>query len=185
MTGVINMSIDNNDKKPEKLTDEELKAILEELKSRKRNKDIPLTLGFLLHRNYLAHILLSFGLNYLLSAVVIGLASGIKQPLMEITIIGFLLGITLLTLIENFVKILLFKYALRIMIFSIGLLSVFVQIIILYVIDLLLGPSFSFYAVEHIFVFAFLFSIFRVTISSYIRKRIYQERLIIFGGIKK
>lgn len=180
------MSTNNNDKERKEFSEEELRSLLKELKNKNRNKkEIPLSLGFLLHKNYLIHIALSFGFNFLLSAVVIGLAAGIKQPLIQITVVGFLLGITLLTLMENFVKILLFKYALRVMIFSIGLLSVLVQIIILLAIDLLISKGFYFEGLEELFVFAFIFSILRVSISSYIRRRIYHERLVIFGGKKK
>lgn len=172
----------NNDKDPKKPTEEELLALLKELKDRNKNKRIPLSLGFLLHKNYVIHMVLSLIINFVISAVVLGLAAGIGQPLMEITVLGYILGIVLLTVIENFVKILMFKYLLRIMILSLGILSVFVQIIILYGIDLLLQQGFKFEGVESLFIFAFVFSILRVICSNYIRRWLYRERLTIFGG---
>ena len=175
----------NNNQDPKKPTEEELLALLEELKRRKGKKGVPLSLGFLLHRNYVIHLLLSFGINFLISAVVIGLAAGIHQPLIEITFLGYVLAIILLTVIENFVKILLFKYFTRIMILSVGLLSVFVQIIILFGVDMIVRKGFEFNGIEHLFVFAFAFSILRVILSNYIRKWLYKERLILFGGKHK
>lgn len=182
------MIMSENDKKkkdPKKPTEEEMLEFLDKLKNKNKNKEIPLSLGFLLHKNYLTHIIISFIINFLLAAVIIGLTSGIKQPLITITIAGFLFGFVLLTVIENFVKLLLFKYVLRAMVLSIGLLSVSVQIIILYSIDLLLGDGFKFNGVEHLFVFAFAFSIFRVLIASRIRQRIYDEKLVVFRRKKK
>ncbi len=175
----------DNNKDPKKPTEEELLALLEELKRKKGSKGVPLSLGFLLHRNYLIHLLLSFGINFLISAVVLGLAIGIKQPLIDITFLGYVLAIILLTLIENVVKLLLFKYLTRIMILSMGILSVFVQIIILYGVDLIVNPGFTFNGIEHLFIFAFTFSILRVILSNYIRRWLYRERLVLFGGKRK
>ncbi len=178
----MNPNDNKNDKDPKKPTEEELLELLKELKNRKNNKRIPLSLGFLLHRNYLIHMILSLIVNFVISAVVLGFAAGIHQPLMSITILGYLLGILMLTVVENFVKILMFKYLLRIMILSLGILSVFVQIIILYGIDLVLQQGFQFNGVESLFIFAFIFSILRVICSNYIRRWLYRERLTIFGG---
>ena len=180
-----NNNNDKNNKDPKKPTEEELLALLEELKRKKGSKGVPLSLGFLLHRNYLIHLLLSFGINFLISAVVLGLAIGIGQPLIDISFIGYVIAITLLTLIENVVKLLLFKYLTRIMILSMGILSVFVQIIILYGVDLIVNPGFAFNGIEHLFIFAFTFSILRVILSNYIRRWLYKERLILFGGKRK
>jgi len=186
MLGGCPMSSNNKDHKdPKKPTEEELLALLEELKRTKGKKGVPLSLGFLLHRNYLIHLLLSFGINFLISAVVLGLAAGIKQPLIDITFPGYVLAIILLTLIENFVKILLFKYLTRLMILSMGIFSVLVQIVILYIVDLIVQNGFEFNGIEHLFIFAFIFSILRVILSNYIRKWLYKERLILFGGKHK
>ncbi len=173
------------DKDPNKLSEEEIKAILEELKKQKKaSKTLSVTLGFMLHKNYLVHMLLSLGINLLIFAVVLGLAIGIDWPVVDMTLTGFILAVLMLTLIENFVKILLFKYFTRIMIFSMGLLSVMVQIIILYAIDLILVEGFHFIGLEHLMVFAFVFSILRLIISVYLRKFLYNERIVFMGGRK-
>ncbi len=179
------MNSNNNKKDPKKPTEEELRTLLEELKKKKNGKSVPLSLGFLLHRNYLIHLLLSLLINFLISAVVLGLALGIHQPLIRISFPGYIIAIVLLTLIENLVKMLMFKYLTRLMILSMGILSVFVQIIILYSISLIVYEGFEFNGIEHLIVFAFIFSILRVILSNYIRKWLYRERLIIFGGKHK
>lgn len=173
------------DKDPNKLSEEEIKAILEELKKQKKaSKNLSVTLGFLLHKNYVIHMLLSLAINTLIFAVVLGLAIGIKMPIVTMTLPGFLFAVVMLTLIENFVKILLFKYVTRLMIFSMGLLSVTVQILVLYIIDLILIEGFHFMGVDRLIVFAFTFSFLRLVISIYLRRLLYNEKIVFMGGKK-
>jgi len=172
----------NDDKEPEKMTEEELLALLEELKKRKKSKNVSVAFGFMMHKNYLIHLGLSLFINLVISAMVFGLAIGIQMPLIEIQVIGFVIAMILFTFVENFVKILLFKYFARAMILSMGLLSVAVQIIILFFIDLVVTEGFHFQAIENLIVFAFAFSIFRLFVSIYIRKWLYREKIVFFGG---
>lgn len=173
------------DKDPNKLSEEEIKEILERIKKQKKtSKNLSVTLGFMLHKNYVIHLGLSLAINLLIFAVVLGLAIGIDMPIVDMTLPGFLFAVILLTLIENFVKILLFKYATRLMLFSMGLLSVAVQIIILYVIDLILSEGFHFLGVERLMIFAFAFSILRLIISIYLRRLLYNEKIVFIGGKK-
>ncbi|MBU1143299.1 MAG: hypothetical protein KKH92_06610 [Firmicutes bacterium] len=171
-------------KDPNKLTEEELIQLLEELKKRKKSKRVSVTLGFMLHKNYVIHMILSLSVNLLISAVVFGLAIGIGQPFVDMNVLGYILAIILLTLAENFIKILMFKYLARAMIFSMGLLNVMAQIIILFLIDMLLIEGFHFISIENLIIFAFIFSLFRLVISIYLRKWIYSEKLVFFGGKK-
>jgi hypothetical protein len=171
-------------KDPNKLTEEELIQLLEELKKRKKSKRVSVTLGFMLHKNYVIHMILSLSVNLLISAVVFGLAIGIGQPFVDMNVLGYVLAMILLTLVENFVKILMFKYLARAMIFSMGLLNVMAQIIILFLIDMLLIEGFHFISIENLIIFAFIFSSFRLVISIYLRKWIYSEKLVFFGGKK-
>jgi hypothetical protein len=129
-------------------------------------------------------MILSLIINLIIFAVVLGLAIGIDWPIVDMEITGFILAVLMLTLIENFVKILLFKYFTRIMIFSMGLLSVMVQILILYAIDLMLVEGFHFIGLERLMVFSFVFSILRLVISIYLRKFLYNERIVFMGGKK-
>ncbi len=174
----------NEDKDPKK-QDEELLELLEKLKKQQdqKPKRIAVSLGFMLHKNYVVHLTLSFGINTLLFAVLIGLTSGLKEPLLDINLPGFFIGIILFTLVENFVKILVFKYFARLMILSLGLLSVFIQILILAIIDFSL-MGFDFNGVEQLIIFSFTFSLLRLIFSNYIRRMLYGQHLAFFGGKK-
>lgn len=180
----MNPNDKKDEKDPNKLTEEELLQLLEELKKRKKSKRVSVTLGFMLHKNYVIHMILSLSVNLLIASVVFGLGIGINQPFVSMNVLGFLLAIILLTLVENFVKILMFKYLARAMIFSMGLLNVMAQIIILFAIDMLLVEGFHFLHIESLIIFAFIFSAFRLVISIYLRKWIYSEKLVFFGGKK-
>lgn len=189
------MSGDNNmnqheEKDPKKQEEEDLLELIEQIKKehqlheqQQKPKRVAVSLGFLLHKNYVVHMAMSFGINIILFAVLIGLTSGINQPLLDINLPGFLIGVTLFTLFENFVKILLFKYFSRLMILSLGLLSVFTQIMILAIVDFSL-IGFDFNGVEHIIVFSFTFSLLRLIFSSYVRRLLYGEYIAFFGGKK-
>ena len=176
----MNPNDKKDEKDPNKLTEEELLQLLEELKKRKKSKRVSVTLGFMLHKNYVIHMILSLSVNLLIASVVFGLGIGIKQPFVSMNVLGFLLAIILLTLVENFVKILMFKYLARAMIFSMGLLNVMAQIAI----DMVLIEGFHFLNIENLIIFAFVFSAFRLVISIYLRKWIYREKLVFFGGKK-
>ena len=70
-----------NDKDPKKPSEEEIKKLIEQLKKNNSTKNTAVSFGFLLHRNYVVHMVFSLVINFLISAVVIGLAIGIKHPL--------------------------------------------------------------------------------------------------------
>lgn len=172
------------DKDPKKLTEEELLEMLEQLKKQKKSttRHLSVALGFLLHKNYIVHLVLSLTVNLLMFAVVLGLAIGLHWPLVEMTLVGFILAVLLLTFMENFVKILMFKYLFKAMLYSLGLLSVMIQIVILYVVDLALIEGFHFISVERLIIFAFSFSLLRLVISVYLRRFLYNEKIVFLGG---
>lgn len=171
-----------NEKDPKKPTDEDIKRLMEQLKKNKSGKNTAISFGFLLHRNYVVHMTFSFLINFLISAVVIGLAIGVKAPLLEMTVIGYILGVILLTLIENFVKILMFKYFMRILILSMGLLSVLIQILILYLVDSIVTTGFHFPGVEQLIIFSFIFSGLRFILSVYLRRWLYTKKIKFLEG---
>jgi len=174
-----------NEKDQNKLSEEEIRIIIEELKKQnKKPKKFTVALGFLLHKNFVVHMVLSFVINLVISIAVIGLAIGLSAPIIEFTVTGFILAIAFLTVFENFVKILMFKYFSRIMILSMGLLSVTIQIIILFLTDLILTKGFHFIGIEQLIVFSFVFSILRLFVSIYIRKMLYKDQFVFIGGKK-
>lgn len=169
------------EKRPEdekkELTEEEIMAMIEELKKHNKNKTVAISLGFLLHPNYVIHLAISFAINLLLSAVVFGFAAGVHQPMVIMTILGFFFAITLLTFVENFIKILLFRYLPRAMIMSMGTINVMTQIIILFGIDQLLEVGFHFTSIEALIIFSIMFSILRLIFSTYFRRFLYAKRI--------
>ncbi len=179
------MNPNDHQKDPKKPSEEELLRILEELKKQqeKKPKKVSISLGFLLHRNYLVHLLISLAINLVLFAVIIGFSSSINQPIININLPGYFLGVILFTFLENFLKLLLFKYFIRFMLLSMGLMSVVAQIMILAIIDQLL-IGFDFNGVDHLIVFTFIFSLLRLIFSSYLRKILYGDIFIIPGGKK-
>jgi hypothetical protein len=178
MIGGHHMNQDQKPDKDQKKDEEELKALIEALKNQQGPKRVAIPMGFLLHRNFMVHMILSFVVNYILSAGVFGLLSGLGFSVLNMTFVGYILGILLFTLSENFVKILMFKYMAKLMLYSMGLLSITVQIIIFYVVDLLLIEGFHFITVEGLILFAFIFTFLRLILSVYIRLWFSNEKIV-------
>jgi uncharacterized membrane protein YvlD (DUF360 family) len=162
----------------DEISEEEIKKLIDELNKQKGPKKVSISLSFLLHKNYLIHLSLSLLVNYVLSAVVFGLAIGIGEPFVLIKFQGFIVAILLLTLTESFIKILLFKYLFKIMIYSFGAINLLVQIVILYFIDLLVPTGFTFIGIHHLIIFSMIFSGLRLVLSTYIRLWFSKEKVI-------
>lgn len=168
------------DKDPNDLDEEELKALIESLKKNQGQgpKRVAISLGFMLHRNFMIHMALSFTVNYILSAAVFGLFIGLNMTILNMTFVGYLLGIFLFTLAENFVKILMFKYATKIMLYSMGAVSILIQVLIFYAVDRILVQGFHFITVEGLILFSFVFTLLRLVLSVYIRLWFSNEKIV-------
>ena len=177
--------MNNNQQDPNKNTEEELKRIIEELRRNNSKRKSILNFGFMLHHDYLVHLILSLSINTLILAVVMGLAIGIGDPLVEMNgITSFLLAAVLLTLIENVIKILIYRYAFRAILYSMGLLSLAVTFVILYVVDLIMQGNFHFDNVFRLLIFTLGFTFFRLVLSTYVRRWIYAKNIKLSGGKK-
>ncbi len=171
-------------KDPKDNPEEELKKLIEELESYKKKRQTNISYAFLLHRNYLVHMVLSLVVNFLMGATIIGLSIAFNHPLVQMEFLGFIFAIILLTLLENFIKLILFRYALRAMLYSLGILSWLVQFVIWYAASLMIGDAFAFASIGDLFVFSILFTIMRFIISVYIRRLMFRGRHIFIGGKK-
>jgi len=178
------MDLNQDPKDPKKDPEDELKKLIEELEAYKKQRQTNISYAFLLHKNYFIHLLLSLVVNFLMAATVIGLSIALDYPIVDMQFMGFVFAIILLTLLENFVKILLFKYALRLVIYSMGLLSWLVQFVIWYAITLIVGNTFIFNSVWDLMIFSVLFTMMRFIISVYIRRWMFHRTRIIIGGKK-
>lgn len=169
----------NNNPNQPNHDDEKIREMIRELKKRQLKKKPPLGLVFMLHSNFIVHMTLSFLVNVLSAAVIIGFSEAINAPLLSFQILGFLIAMGLLALAENFIKILMYRYFPKLMLMSLGMVALMIQVIILYLIDRMLPVGFEFLTAEYILVFAFVFSGLRLIISVYVRKWFRQTPLVI------
>ena len=138
------------------------------------NRNFKVKISFLLHKRFSMHMALSFIFNTLTAAVIFGFAAGINQPIVSINPAGFIIAMMLLTLTENFIKLLAYKYILKYMLLSFGLISYIILILLFFSVDLVLGPTFTFLGIEHLMIFTLLFAMIRFGIT-----RIYQRHLLL------
>ena len=117
------------------------------------NKNFKVKINFLLHKKYSIHMAISMLFNTLTAAVIFGFAAGISQPVVSIIPLGFIIAMMLLTLMDNFIKLLTFKYLFKYILLSFGLISYILLILMFFIIDLMLGPSFIFLGIEHLMIF--------------------------------
>ena len=177
--------MNNKQQDPDKKTEEELKKLIEELKNKQRGKRTLIHFGFMLHRDYLVHLTLSFLVNTLMLAVITGLSIAINEPLVHMTnLVGFLLASVIFTLIENLVKILVYRYAFSAVLYSAGLLSFAITFIVLYIVDVIMHTNFYFDNALYLLVFTIGFSFFRVVMTTYLRRWIYMKNIRFTGGKK-
>lgn len=171
-------------KDPKQDPEEELKRLMKELEGYKNSKNTSLSFAFLLHRNFVVHLCLSLILNFLMSATVIGITIAFEYEIVQMEIIGFVLAVILLTVMENSVKILLFKYGLKLMIYSLGIVSWIVNLLIWYIASMIVGPGFEFLSLWNLMMYALLFSVMRFIASVYLRRWLYLKNIHILGGKK-
>ena len=176
--------MNDNQQDPNKKTEEELKRIINEFKKNNKRRTMH-NFGFMLHQDYLIHLLLSLAINTLILAVVMGIAIGIGDPLVHMqSLTSFLIAALLLTLMENLIKILVYRYAFKAILYSMGLLSVSITFVILYLIDLILQGNFHFENILRLLIFTIGFTFFRLVLSTYIRRWVYTKKLTLTGGKK-
>jgi uncharacterized membrane protein YvlD (DUF360 family) len=135
-----------------------------------RNKKVKMGVSFMLHPKYSVHLTLSIVLNLVASAVIIGFALGTGLPLVEISPIGYLTAIILFTLIENFVKILVYRYLMKYVLMSFGLITYIINVVLFFAVDQMLGETFHFMGVEHLMIFTLLFSVLRFILTHYYQR---------------
>jgi uncharacterized membrane protein YvlD (DUF360 family) len=176
--------LNEDPKDPKKDKDDELEKLIKELEQYHGQRKHAISYAFLLHKNYIVHLILSFLVNLTMAMTVIGISLAFDYRIVEIEIVGFILAIALLTVIENFVKILLFKYAIRVIIYSLGILSWLVQVVIWYLITLLIPQGFIFFSAWDLIVFSIMFTLMRFIISVYLRRWLYQKDHLFKGGKK-
>ena len=173
-----------DEKDPKRDPEEELKKLMEELENYKNKRNSSLNLAFLLHKNYVIHIILSLIVNLTMAATVIGIALTFEYDIVQIEPIGFVIAVVLLTMVENLIKIILYKYLLKMMIYSLGLISWLINFTSWYLISLLMNTGFKFLSVLDLVVYTTLFIFMRFIASVYIRRWLFSKKIYIVGGKK-
>lgn len=165
------------DKEPKKFSEEDIEELIKELQEKNhQKKGNIIALTFMLHPKFAIHMVLSLIINTLVFAVVSGLSSGFNESLINVKIPGFLFAVVLLTLIENFIKILLYRYATRMMVLSFGTLPLLILILLLYFIDVIIVEGFQFISIGRLIAFSVIFSLLRLGMALY-SKRIFYHKL--------
>lgn len=150
-------------------------------KDPKARKELIKMFGFILHPNFGIYGLIMLIINMLTAALIIGF-SNLISPIIEVTIIGFLLGILLYTLIELTIKLLLLRFLLKQVIYSLGSIFYILYVGIFYLVSIIVpNPGFVFPTTENLFVFVVIFIIVRMAFSTLIRKNIFIQKI---GGKK-
>ena len=126
--------------------------------------------AFQLHTKYSVHLMISFTINTLIAAAVIGFSHGLKFPFLRFDVLAFLIAIVFLTLLENMIKIILYRFLFKYMLLSFGLISFIILLIIFYLLDILLGQTFEFLGMDALMLFILSFQVLR-----YITTILYQR----------
>lgn len=133
-------------------------------------KQIRLKINFMLHPKFSVHILLSIVLNVLASAVIIGFSYGINMPVLLITPIGYITAILLYTLAENTIKIIVYRYLMKYVLMTFGLISYIIHVLLFFTVDRIYGVAFLFTGVEELLVFTLFFSVIRYILTHYYQR---------------
>ena len=157
---------DDHDK--DDLTEEEIRKMIDESKQVNKLK-IGYDIGFILHKNFGYHVLFTLIVNLLSSSILIGLTSQI-YPLIDITLVGFFVGMFLYTLMELIIKIIMIRFLLKPIIYSFGLILYIVNVTLFWLTDLMVDRFDYELHVENIFIFTIGFMLLRFIFTTYVRK---------------
>lgn len=158
----------NDDHDKDDITEEEIRKLIDESKQVNQMK-LGYDFGFILHKNFGYHVLFTLIVNLLASSILIGLTSQF-YPLMDVTLVGFLVGIFLYSMMELVIKIILIRYLIKPIIYSFGLILYVVNVTLFWLSDLMVDRFDFLLHVENIFIFTFGFMLFRFIFTTYVRK---------------
>lgn len=158
----------NDDHDKNDLTEEEIRKLIDESKQVNQLK-LGYDFGFILHKNFGYHVLFTLIVNLLSSSILIGITSQI-YPLMDVTLIGFLVGMFLYSLMELVIKILLIRYLIKPIIYSFGLILYILNVTLFWLSDLMVDRFDFLLHVENIFIFTLGFMLLRFIFTTYVRK---------------
>lgn len=151
--------------------DDKLKEEIEKLiKEQTSPKNISFQMGFLLHKRFGMHILLTLMTNLLVAAIIIGL-SRITISFVEVySFEAFFIAITLYTFIEIPIKLLSLKYMFKYIVRSFGFIFFIYNVAIFFVVSLMVNDFDFLIDPLNVVFFTIAFTVLRSILNIYIRK---------------
>ncbi len=161
------MKDDKNNKDEDQITEEDIKKLIEDLQKNKKTQKL-ITQSFFNHPNMTISFLLSYVANLLVFASVSGILNQITQTI-QIEWGSYFIGVTLFSLMEFVIKIILLKFSLRLVLFSFGIVFLLTRSITLYLVSIIV-PNFNFISVSGLLIFAICFTVIKSILKAYAKK---------------
>lgn len=139
-----------------------------------KNQQNPARL-FLLHPRFEFHILILILLNLIVGIMTHAFSIIIDVPLITFTLLSYIIFMVCVSFIEIIIKVILVKVFKGILIFTIGIINYFMQLITFVGSELLI-PKFSFVNIKAIFIFTLIFIVIRYILMVIIRKYTFKLR---------
>ncbi|NLK12101.1 MAG: phage holin family protein [Candidatus Phytoplasma sp.] len=161
------MKDDKNNQDENQLTEEDIKKLMDDLQNNKKTQKL-IVQSFFNHPNMTISFLISYMVNLLVFASVSGILNQIT-PTIQLEWTSYFIGVTLFSLMEFVIKIVLLRFSLRWVIFSLGIIFLLTRIITLYLTSIIV-PNFSFISVSGLLIFAISFTVIKSILKAYAKK---------------
>lgn len=151
--------------------EKEIEALLEQIKKQDKKNKLLNAASYGLVPNFGLNILYMYLMNLLLFMVTTGLTSFLKVT----EIAGFFIGVMLFTLLEIMFKMVIYRYLLKYVLQSFGLLLLLTSILLMYV-SVYVTPGLEFIQIGHLIGFSILFLGLRMMLMYYLKTWLFNKR---------
>lgn len=127
-------------------------------------------LGFVVHLNFVMHIVLLTIINFLVAGIVIGITSQFHPIVKFENFSVFMIAILLYTALEVFMKGVVVRYLYKIILLTFGVLFYLVNLVSFWIVNLSLKQISFLNDGTNIFTFTLLFMVVRMLFTTYVRK---------------
>jgi len=155
--------------------EKELRELLEQLSKQQKVPQV----GFLVHKNFTIHFILMVLINLLVGATTLGTFEVFEYPLVEFGLASFFMYMLIFTTFEALVKVFIFKYFMRAIILSFGLINLAITYIIFYL-GTFIVKDIQFIKPNEMFnllIFSICFSVIRNIVIYYVRKNQFERQV--------
>jgi len=161
---------DDDDRNQEDI-EKELHDLIEQLKHQQKKDKLLSVTTYGLHKNFGLNVLLMYLVNLLLFMVTTGLTSLLKVS----EVPGFFIGVLLFTLLEIIVKMMVFRYFLKYVLQSFGLLLLVLSVVLMYA-SVSVTPGLTFIKVTDLIGFSIVFLGLRFMLTYYVKMHQFKLR---------